>query len=31
MLQRGVMFERYPFLQQDAHGIWDVPGGARIA
>jgi catechol 2,3-dioxygenase-like lactoylglutathione lyase family enzyme len=28
---RGVTFERYPFLQQDAHDIWDAPGGARIA
>jgi hypothetical protein len=28
---RGVAFERYPFLQQDAHDIWDAPGGARIA
>lgn len=28
---RGVVFERYPFLQQDAHDIWDAPGGARIA
>jgi catechol 2,3-dioxygenase-like lactoylglutathione lyase family enzyme len=29
--ERGVAFERYPFLQQDAHDIWDAPGGARIA
>ena len=28
---RGVAFERYPFLEQDADGIWDAPGGARIA
>jgi catechol 2,3-dioxygenase-like lactoylglutathione lyase family enzyme len=28
---RGVTFERYPFLSQDAHDIWDAPGGARIA
>jgi len=28
---RGVVFERYPFLQQDPHDIWDAPGGARIA
>lgn len=28
---RGVAFERYPFLQQDADGIWEAPGGARIA
>lgn len=28
---RGVSFERYPFLQQDALDIWDAPGGARVA
>lgn len=28
---RGIVFERYPFLQQDAHDIWDAPGGARVA
>ena len=28
---RGVAFEQYPFLQQDALGIWDAPGGARVA
>jgi catechol 2,3-dioxygenase-like lactoylglutathione lyase family enzyme len=29
---RGVIFERYPFIQQDAHDIWDAPGGgARVA
>lgn len=27
---RGVVFERYPFLQQDDHDLWDAPGGARI-
>jgi len=29
--ERGVAFERYPFLPQDAHDIWNAPGGARIA
>jgi len=29
--KRGVTFERYPFLQQDAQDIWDAPGGVRIA
>lgn len=29
--ERGVSFERYPFLTQDAHDIWDAPGGARVA
>jgi catechol 2,3-dioxygenase-like lactoylglutathione lyase family enzyme len=28
---RGVVFERYPFLQQDADGVWDAPGGAKVA
>jgi catechol 2,3-dioxygenase-like lactoylglutathione lyase family enzyme len=28
---RGIVFERYPFLQQDGHDLWEAPGGARIA
>lgn len=28
---RGVTFERYPFFEQDVDGIWDAPGGARVA
>lgn len=28
---RGVVFERYPGLPQDASGVWTSPGGARIA
>ena len=28
---RGVSFERYPYFEQDADGIWDAPGGARVA
>jgi predicted enzyme related to lactoylglutathione lyase len=28
---KGVAFERYGFLEQDALGIWSAPGGARIA
>ena len=27
----GVIFSRYPGLQQDEHGIWTSPSGARIA
>ena len=28
----GVIFERYPFLEQDADGIWSAPdGAARVA
>jgi catechol 2,3-dioxygenase-like lactoylglutathione lyase family enzyme len=29
--ERGAMFERYSFLEQDSHGIWRAPSGARIA
>jgi predicted enzyme related to lactoylglutathione lyase len=28
---RGVVFERYGFLEQDADGVWKAPSGARIA
>jgi len=28
---KGVVFERYGFLEHDAAGIWTAPGGARIA
>jgi catechol 2,3-dioxygenase-like lactoylglutathione lyase family enzyme len=27
----GVVFERFPFLEQDEAGIWTAPGGSRIA
>jgi hypothetical protein len=28
----GVAFERYPFLEQDADGIWSAPeGAAKVA
>jgi catechol 2,3-dioxygenase-like lactoylglutathione lyase family enzyme len=29
--KRGVRFERFPGLEQDKLGIWDAPGGARVA
>jgi catechol 2,3-dioxygenase-like lactoylglutathione lyase family enzyme len=29
--QRGVSFERFPSLDQDALGIWQAPSGARVA
>jgi catechol 2,3-dioxygenase-like lactoylglutathione lyase family enzyme len=29
--KRGIVFERYPWMQQDALGIWTSPSGARIA
>lgn len=28
---RGVQFERYGFLEQDAHGIWTASSGDRVA
>ena len=28
---RGVTFERFPGMEQDAQGIWNAPGGARVA
>ena len=31
LARRGVAFERYDGLQQDAAGVWTAPGGARIA
>jgi catechol 2,3-dioxygenase-like lactoylglutathione lyase family enzyme len=27
----GVTFERYPYFEQDALGIWTAPGGAKVA
>jgi len=27
----GVVFERYAWLQQDDLGIWNSPGGAKVA
>jgi len=31
MTKRGVTFERFPGMQQDTHGIWTAPSGARVA
>jgi catechol 2,3-dioxygenase-like lactoylglutathione lyase family enzyme len=31
LTQRGVRFERYPRLEQDARGIWTSPSGAKVA
>lgn len=28
---RGVAFERYPWMEQDERGLWQAPGGPRIA
>ena len=27
----GVEFTRYGFMKQDKQGIWDAPGGTRVA
>lgn len=29
--ERGVAFERYPFVEQDELGIWQTPGDAKVA
>ncbi|KAA6461961.1 VOC family protein [Acidobacteria bacterium AB60] len=31
LVNAGATLERYPFLQQDELGIWNSPGGARVA
>src|SRR5262245_31086130 len=28
---RGVVFEKYPFVQDHGRGIWTAPGGAKVA
>jgi catechol 2,3-dioxygenase-like lactoylglutathione lyase family enzyme len=27
---KGVTFERYPWMEQDAAGIWSTPSGAKV-
>jgi catechol 2,3-dioxygenase-like lactoylglutathione lyase family enzyme len=29
--QKGVKFERYPWMEQDKLNIWTAPGGAKVA
>lgn len=29
--KKGVNFEKFPGLQQDALGIWNAPGGTKVA
>lgn len=29
--ERRVTLERYPWFEQDAHGVWQAPSGARVA
>jgi catechol 2,3-dioxygenase-like lactoylglutathione lyase family enzyme len=31
LARRGVKFQRYPGMDQDAHGVWRSPSGARVA
>ena len=28
---KGIIFERYDFIEQDENGIWTAPGGTRVA
>ena len=29
--KKGVTFEKFPGLQQEKSGIWNAPGGAKVA
>jgi catechol 2,3-dioxygenase-like lactoylglutathione lyase family enzyme len=31
LAQRGVTFEKYPFIQDQERGIWTTPNGDRVA
>jgi catechol 2,3-dioxygenase-like lactoylglutathione lyase family enzyme len=31
LVDKGVNFERYGWFEQDEHGVWIAPGGARVA
>ncbi len=31
LAQAGVEFERYPWMEQNELGIWNAPGGAKVA
>jgi catechol 2,3-dioxygenase-like lactoylglutathione lyase family enzyme len=31
LVERGVSFERYAFMEQDPSGVWTAPSGARVA
>ena len=31
LAKKGVRFERFPGMDQDAEGIWQSPGGAKVA
>ncbi|HVT41172.1 MAG TPA: VOC family protein [Gemmatimonadaceae bacterium] len=31
LVKRGVVLERYPFLEQNEQGVWLAPSGTRVA
>ena len=31
LVERGITFERFGFLEQDSDGVWTAPGGAKVA
>ena len=31
LAKKGVMFEHYQWMEQDEHGVWEAPSGARVA
>ena len=31
LVKRGVVFDKYPFVQDKERGIWTAPGGGKIA
>lgn len=31
LVKKGVRFERFPGMDQDAQGVWQSPSGARVA
>jgi catechol 2,3-dioxygenase-like lactoylglutathione lyase family enzyme len=31
LTQRGVVFEKYPFVQDQERGIWTTPDGSKVA
>ena len=31
LVKRGVVFEKYPFVQDKERGIWTAPGGSKVA
>jgi catechol 2,3-dioxygenase-like lactoylglutathione lyase family enzyme len=31
LIEKGVIFERYPYFEQDELGIWTAPSGTKVA